>query len=171
MFAIQRARWAVLLAALLLGLGCSSTPTPEPTAEADLPREPVAETPAAGDVTLSLDRSLDPVYFDTDQATLRPDARRALDAHARAILAHPEWGVVTVDGHCDERGSDGYNQQLGSRRAAAVERYLVSQGVPRDRIETRSFGSRRPAVDGAGESAWRMNRRSELQLETLAASL
>jgi peptidoglycan-associated lipoprotein len=78
--------------------------------------------------------------------------------------------VVTIDGHCDERGSDQYNRALGRRRAAAVERYLVDMGVPSARVATRTFGEDRPAVSGHDESAWSYNRRSELQVEVLASA-
>ena len=78
---------------------------------------------------------------------------------------HPEWGVLTIDGHCDDRGSEEYNLALGSRRAAAVERYLTDLGVPVSRLATRTFGEEKPAVAGRGERAWRYNRRSEFQIE------
>ena len=172
MTSIPHIRWIVLLSSLLLVLGCSSTSATEQAATA--PAAPTLDEPGAAPETLASDlqqAALDPVYFDTDEADLHGEARRALQAHARAINAHPEWGVVTVEGHCDERGSHPYNERLGERRAAAVERFLVGQGVARARIETRSYGSRRPAVDGSGESAWRFNRRSELRLNRLAARL
>ena len=83
---------------------------------------------------------------------------------------HPEWGVITIDGHCDERGSDRYNQTLGRRRAAAVERYLQEMGVPPSRIAIRTFGAAQPAVAGHNESAWSYNRRSEFQVEMFASA-
>jgi peptidoglycan-associated lipoprotein len=115
--------------------------------------------------------TLEPVYFDTDQAVLRLGSLDLLRGYAQSILDHPEWGLVTIDGHCDERGSDEHNSALGRRRAAAVERYLVEMGVPPARVTTRTFGSDRPAVLGHDERAWNYNRRSELQVEVrLSAS-
>ena len=107
--------------------------------------------------------AFDAVYFDTDDASLRSDAREKLAEAARSILVHPEWGVLTIEGHCDERGGEVYNQALGDRRARAVERFLVEQGVPTERLETRSYGFTQPAVVGHDERAWRYNRRSELK--------
>jgi peptidoglycan-associated lipoprotein len=75
--------------------------------------------------------------------------------------------VLTIEGHCDERGSHAYNQALGDRRARAVERYLVEQGVPVDRLQTQSFGDSRPAAFGHEETAWGANRRSELEVEAM----
>ena len=105
--------------------------------------------------------SLETVYFDYDRSEIRPDARSALQTNATAIKGNDGWGVVTVEGHCDERGSDEYNLALGNRRANAVKRYLVDLGVPSSRLRTVSFGEDKPAVQGHNESAWRYNRRSE----------
>ncbi len=173
---IQAGRWCVLLSVvLLLVSGCSTSATSPDPLESETPSP--AESPHAGstggDGSLVAGafaaESLAPVYFDTDEALLRSDARRALESHAKAILAHPDWGVVVVEGHCDERGSAAYNQALGARRADAVKRQLVSLGVPADRIETQSFGKTAPAAFGHGESAWSQNRRSELRVETRVA--
>jgi len=105
--------------------------------------------------------SLETVYFDFDRAEVRSDARSALQSNANAIKGNPGWGVVVLEGNCDERGSDEYNLALGSRRANAVKRYLVDLGVPASRLRTVSFGKDKPAVQGHNESAWRYNRRVE----------
>jgi len=110
------------------------------------------------------------VYFDTNRSQLRPDSREALKQYAKQILDHPEWGVLTIDGHCDERGSDEYNLALGERRAKAVVRYLVDLSVPQSRLATRTFGEEKPAIAGHVEGAWRFNRRSELQVEALESA-
>jgi peptidoglycan-associated lipoprotein len=171
MIPINRYRLVVAATALLLSVGCTST-SPTPDLGTQEVRKPIAEAKDANAVVRAqVPVTLDPVYFDTDQAVLRLDTLDRLKGHARSILDHPEWGVVTIDGHCDERGSDEYNRGLGRRRAAAVERYLVEMGVPVERITTRTFGSDKPAVLGHDESAWSHNRRSELQVETrLSAS-
>jgi peptidoglycan-associated lipoprotein len=154
----------------LVALGCASTtgtaPAPAPTPTASTEKKPSQEVtmqPASAD-------SLDPIYFDTDQSVLRADARSALKARAEAIKQHPEWGVVTIQGHCDERGSDEYNLALGDRRAAVVKRYLIDLGVPPTRLGTVTFGESRPAVVGHDETAWRYNRRSELAKESLQSA-
>ncbi len=156
---------------LLFALGCSSTsPTPFPDTNA-LSEPTVATSEPVADAVPAPRVTLDPVYFETDQATLSSSARQSLKDDAKSILEHPEWGVVTIDGHCDERGSGPYNLALGSRRAAAVERYLVEMGVPRGRLSTRSFGSDSPAVPGHDEEAWRYNRRSEFRTGALASAI
>jgi len=103
------------------------------------------------------------VYFDYDRAEIRSDASSVLRDNAGLIGANANWGVVTVEGHCDERGSEEYNLALGERRANAVRSYLVDLGVPGSRLRTVSFGEARPAVPGHDESAWRYNRRSEFK--------
>lgn len=156
------------LSALLMALGCASTTQSVPTApEADAPPVPSAAPQAEIQVRETGAAKLGPVYFDTDRSLLRPEARETLKREARAILHHPEWGVVTIAGHCDERGSEEYNLALGGRRAAAVKQYLADLGVPSSRLETRSYGEMRPAVAGHDEAAWRLNRRSELQSQAL----
>jgi len=151
---------------VLTALGCASTSTvveTKPTANATKASEEATIQPASAP-------SLEPVYFGTDQAVLRADARASLEARAEAIRQHPELGVVTIQGHCDERGSDEYNLALGERRAAAVKRYLVDLGVPASRLETVTYGEGRPAVAGHDETAWRHNRRSELASEVVQSA-
>ncbi len=149
--------------AALAALGCASGSTGvEATAAAKAPKAPQEMTTQRAPAP-----SLDPVYFDTDQAVIRADARRPLKARAEAIRQHPEWGVVTIQGHCDERGTDEYNLALGERRAAAVKRYLVDLGVPASRLETVTYGESRPTVRGHDEMAWRYNRRSEFTTQSV----
>ncbi len=105
---------------------------------------------------------LQTVYFDYDRAVVRGDQKSALEASASAI-AGGSWGMVVVEGHCDERGSDEYNLALGERRANSVKRYLTDLGVPAARLDTVSFGESKPAVQGHDESAWRWNRRAEFR--------
>lgn len=157
------------LTALLTAVGCAAT-TAGDAPEADLGSPVAAETEA----TLSTNEldgpELVPVFFDTDRAVLRPDARATLASHADAIRLHPEWGVVTIEGHCDERGSDEYNLDLGRRRAAAVAAYLGELGVEPSRLETQSYGEARPASTAHDEVAWRQNRRAQLVSETVHAA-
>jgi peptidoglycan-associated lipoprotein len=104
---------------------------------------------------------LQPVYFDYDRAEIRSDARPTLRSNGDAVNANTDWGTVTVEGHCDERGSEEYNLALGDRRASRVRDYLVDLGVSSSRLRTVSFGESKPAVMGHDESAWRYNRRVE----------
>ena len=170
MVLIDRCIFVAASITLFLNVGCTSTsPTPELGAH---------EVPESASETSDTDSfspprvtvALEPVYFDTNEAMLQADARDLLKRHAESILKHPEWGVVTIDGHCDERGSDEYNRALGRRRAAAVEHYLETLGVPTTRVASQTFGEDRPAVLGHSESAWSYNRRSELQIETLTSA-
>lgn len=166
----NRCIFAVLPVALIFSAGCAST-SPAPDLGAREVSEPVLE---AGDTEPvsppQVTVVLEPVYFDTDEAMLRIDERNLLKRHAKSILDHPEWGVITIDGHCDERGSDEYNRELGRRRAAVVEHYLVTLGVPATRVTSRTFGEDRPAELGHHEGAWSFNRRSEFQIETLTSA-
>jgi peptidoglycan-associated lipoprotein len=99
------------------------------------------------------------IYFDFDQSTIRADQRDRLKTDAKAIQSQSNLGVVTLQGNCDERGSEEYNLALGERRAMAVKTYLVDLGVSASSLRTVSFGESKPAVAGHDESAWKWNRR------------
>jgi len=101
------------------------------------------------------------IYFDYDQSDISDDARATITAHATYLASRPDMRVV-LEGHTDERGSREYNIGLGERRAQAVRRLILFQGVTDDQIETVSFGEERPAMDGSDESAWSQNRRVEI---------
>ncbi len=156
-------RWAVLtVAALVLGAaGCQSSSGGAGSASgsgtgSEFREEPVRST--ASDVGAA--DVLQPVYFDFDSYGIRRDAKSVLKQNAGAIKENDGWGRVTIEGHCDERGSEEYNLALGERRANSVRVYLVDLGVPSSRLRTVSFGEAKPAVMGHDESAWRYNRRS-----------
>ena len=168
MSSIIRSPHLILIPALVVALGCASiSSVPKATESRSTPDSEAKDS----SVEISeVSSTLEPVYFDTNLAALRPEARETLKRYAKSILDHPEWGVVRIEGHCDERGRDEYNLALGERRAAAVERYLMGRGVPRSRLATKTFGAQRPAVPGHGESAWRYNRRSELRADHVLAS-
>ena len=123
-----------------------------------------APVAAPSSTTLStLDgKSLETVYFDYDAFTLSPEARQTLERNAAWLKANPTV-KVTVEGHCDERGSDEYNLALGERRALAVKNYLVALGVSEDRLAAVSYGEERPAVGGHDEASWARNRRGEFR--------
>ena len=172
MSSMVRFPYLAALPALLVALGCASSPStsmPEAMAEPAAIAEPTDDR-GTGTIPQEIQVTLKPVYFDTDRAQLRPEAREALAHYARTILAHPEWGVVKIEGHCDERGSEEYNLALGRRRATQVEQYLMDAGVPASRLTSRTFGEEKPAVNGHTEIAWRHNRRSELQVEAIQSA-
>jgi len=103
------------------------------------------------------------VYFDFNKDDIRDDAKPTLDAKVGILNANSALRL-RIAGHTDDRGSDEYNLALGQRRAAAVQRYLVSHGVDASRFETVSFGKERPAVQGEDEAAWAKNRRAEFEI-------
>lgn len=101
----------------------------------------------------------DRVFFDFDKYSLKPDARNILQRQATWLNKFPSV-TITVEGHCDERGTREYNLALGERRANSAKNYLVALGVNPNRIKTLSYGKERPAVTGSNEAAWSQNRRS-----------
>ncbi len=102
------------------------------------------------------------VYFDYNSSELRSDGSSTVRAQADCLRS--ARGNLRLEGHCDERGTTEYNIALGERRAHAVERFLVSQGVSPGRVNTVSYGEERPAVRGYDEAAWSQNRRVEILL-------
>jgi peptidoglycan-associated lipoprotein len=103
-------------------------------------------------------REVRDAYFDLDKADIRPDAREALTKTADFLRNYPQL-KVTIEGHCDERGSTEYNLALGDRRASAVKQYLVSLGIAATRLNTVSFGKEKPACMESNETCWQKNRR------------
>ena len=107
--------------------------------------------------------TLSAVYFAFDSYALAPSEIAKIEQVAKHLLAN-ESQVLVVEGHCDARGSAEYNLALGENRAQAICSHLANLGVEGKRVQTRSFGSEKPAVAGSGEEAWRMNRRGEFAL-------
>jgi peptidoglycan-associated lipoprotein len=101
------------------------------------------------------------VYFDYDQADIRPEFTAQLQAHGQ-FLAQSANASLRLEGHADERGSREYNIGLGERRAQAVRRVLMLQGAQATQLTTVSYGEERPAQTGSDEESWRLNRRVEL---------
>ena len=106
-------------------------------------------------------RAITTFYFEFDSSDLNHDAMRALDVHARDLQSN--GNRVVLEGHTDERGTREYNMALGERRAKAVQRYLVLQGVSPAQLEPVSYGEESPVAIGHNESAWAQNRRVELR--------
>ncbi len=100
-------------------------------------------------------------FFDYDSYTLRDDARQALMESARVLKERPNIRF-TIEGHCDERGSEAYNLALGDKRANAARDFLISQGIDPARIDTISYGEEKPFATGHDEASWAQNRRAHL---------
>jgi len=153
------------LLALLVAVGCASRkqvsttvpePTPPPVTETTPPpAEETAPPPPSTDETSS---ALKDAFFDFDDASLRDDAKNALEGNAKYMEKNS--GAVVIEGHCDERGSVEYNIALGEKRARAAKDFLVSYGVAATRITTISYGKERPFDPGHSEDAWAKNRRA-----------
>lgn len=106
------------------------------------------------------------IYFDLDQSNLKEDARAKLAADAKFLNDAANGNlVVTIEGHCDERGTNEYNLALGDRRANAVKDYLTSLGISASRMTTLSYGEERPECTESSESCWWRNRRAQLVLK------
>ena len=106
-------------------------------------------------------RAITTFFFEYDSSDLKPEAMRALDVHARDLQSN--GARVVLEGHADERGTREYNMALGERRAKAVQRYLVLQGVSPAQLELVSYGEERPMAMGTSEESWAQNRRVELK--------
>lgn len=144
---------AVAVAGLVLA-GCSSTPTEEGSKTTAAPAVPVVG--AGADTGTSVAGNA--VYFDFDRAEIKSEFMPVIKANAAKLGSS---GSVTLEGHCDERGTREYNLSLGERRAKSVKDVLVAEGVSANNVKVVSFGEDRPAVEGHDESAWSKNRRVE----------
>lgn len=106
----------------------------------------------------------DRVFFAYDSAEISDEARGTLAKQAEWLMHYPRVRI-SIEGHCDERGTREYNLALGERRSNAVKNYLIALGVPASRMSTISYGKERPAVVGNGESTWSQNRRGVLRVQ------
>jgi peptidoglycan-associated lipoprotein len=154
----------------LAASGCAKRqPPPAEVPPAEQAVGPGGETVAPGDVELTelpaqqadliAKAGSDTVYFGTDEYLLDESSKATLAAQARWLLANPNIRA-SIEGHCDERGTREYNMALGERRANAARDYLVSQGVPTNRLLVTSWGKERPVAAGSNEEAWAQNRRA-----------
>jgi peptidoglycan-associated lipoprotein len=146
----------------------TSAPTPAPAPAPQRVDEslPVPPQPLAEDEVgnrslddLNRDSPFQPVFFALDQADLDDPGRAIAQGNAELLKKYATW-VITVEGHCDERGTAEYNLALGERRSVAVKTYLVSLGINPNRIRTVSYGKEFPFDPGHNEEAWAKNRRA-----------
>lgn len=167
-----RIMFSLLMVGAWVFAGCASKSEPETADkaieesapmmdEAPMEEEDVGmeESDAMSDMDATV--SMPVVYFDFDRSTLNSGAMEKLRLAAEGLQKNTNLRV-TIEGHCDERGSNEYNLALGERRADAVFNYLVRLGVDRNQLSTISYGEERPVEMGSYESAWAANRRAEL---------
>lgn len=111
----------------------------------------------------------DRVFFAVDQSSLSADARQTLDAQAQWLLSNPNY-LIVIEGHADEQGTREYNVALGARRANSAREYLISRGVPGNRLRTISYGKERPVATCGNDSCWSQNRRAVTVISITATS-
>ncbi len=137
---------------------------PEPVVEP----QPVPPEPTVSSADTMRDRSLDdinkqsplqPVFFELDSAEISAEGQKTLASDAEVLKKYTSW-VISIEGHCDERGTAEYNLALGERRALAARTYLVSLGIPPERLWTVSYGKEFPFDPNHTEDAWAKNRRA-----------
>ena len=134
----------------------TETPVARSTVPAETPVQPPPPAPAVPEAS-----PLKDAFFDFDKKTIREDQKAALNEDVAWLKANSQV-KLTIEGHCDERGTAEYNIGLGERRAKAVMAYLVGAGIAADRLATISYGKERPFVLGHDESAWKWNRRGHI---------
>ena len=117
------------------------------------------EGPLTLDIFDEVNKQLQPVFFDYNKYDIRDDQVSSLQTNARVLKQNSTVSVL-VEGHCDERGTEEYNQALGERRAQAAKDYLVSLGIAEARLSTLSYGETRPFAMGHNEDSWSLNRRA-----------
>jgi peptidoglycan-associated lipoprotein len=158
-------RFLIITAAALAITGCA-------TKRDRIPPEPMGTPGGGGQVSTGpnapapgsqedfvANTASDRIFFNTDKFDVDPEDMEILKSQASWLQRYPNVRV-TVEGHCDERGTRDYNLALGERRANAAKNYLASLGIAPDRITTISYGKERPDAVGSNEEAWARNRRA-----------
>ena len=143
------------IAAMIVMAACSNT---------EQAAAPATTTVTPGSVADFRQNVGDRIFFDTDMSNIREDGRQTLNRQAEWLKKYTNY-PVTIEGHCDERGTREYNLALGERRATAARQYLIAQGIPAARMKTISFGKENPDPPGSDEAAWARNRRAITALE------
>lgn len=159
---------AATAAAALFAAGCArksatTTPTPAPTPPSapSTPTTPAPTPPAPAPTPAPTPApaQMEDVFYAFDSAALDDGSRAVLDRNAKWLRDH-SGARVTIEGHCDERGTTKYNLDLGEKRANAARDYLVAAGIDGGRLSVISYGKERPFADGHDEAAWAQNRRA-----------
>ena len=170
----------IAIAALVVSAGCAKKKMAPPVSElpstpAQPRTQPQTEEPGAPEETVppafeeesagqKVESGVRDVFFAFDDYTLSEEARTILAADAK-LLGDNKAVKVTIEGHCDERGTVEYNLALGEKRAAAAKNYLVSYGIDGSRISIISYGKERPFAAGHDEEAWAQNRRAHFVVQ------
>ncbi|MDR1696157.1 MAG: peptidoglycan-associated lipoprotein Pal [Endomicrobium sp.] len=156
----------VVFGFVIFACGCSKKQNIDPAAD-EYTEAPVQSVDFADEPSLRSDTGKDvnlkTVNFDFDRSDLSPDMRQILKDNAAYLLNNTKVNV-TVEGHCDDRGTIEYNLSLGQRRAVKVKEYYVQLGVAPNRIATLSYGSEKPIDTKSNETAWAKNRRAETKI-------
>jgi len=141
-------------------------PPPTPVAEPTITVPPMPDDSIASKSLddLNRDSPLRPLFFELDSAEVSADGQRLLQENAAVMKKYPAW-QITIEGHCDERGTREYNLALGERRANSAKNFLVSLGIDARRVATISYGKERPDPVGSDEQAWALNRRAVTALQ------
>ncbi|MGH9406114.1 MAG: peptidoglycan-associated lipoprotein Pal [Terriglobia bacterium] len=147
------------------GPGGTQTQTARVTVTTPPPPPPPTPQAPAFNASEWFNANIKDAYFNFNKSDIRPDAAQALQHDADMLKQHPDV-KFTVEGHCDERGSEEYNLGLGDRRATAVKNYLVNLGVSADNVMTISYGKDKPFCTDHTESCWQQNRRGHLVVGT-----
>ena len=135
----------------------ATTAAPAPMAAAEaMPMKAMGPAPGSSE---DLEANVgDRVFFGYDKSNIMPEAQTVLQRQAAWLKKYPSVRV-TIEGHCDERGTREYNLALGERRANAAKDYLTALGIDRSRVKTISYGKERPVAMGSNAAAWAQNRR------------
>jgi peptidoglycan-associated lipoprotein len=149
-------KFLAVFSAIFLLAACETAPTNKGAGDTNGGANTEATGGGGGELAKGVS---DRVFFDTNSSVINAEGQATLQRQADWLNKNTAVNV-TVEGHCDERGTREYNLALGERRANAAKNYLVSLGVQASRIQTISYGKERPAVVGSDESAWAQNRRA-----------
>ncbi len=152
---------SALACLMLLAAGCpakrldaNAVPAGDSATDSSLPTLSGESLRAADEITNAK------IYFEFDKFDMKAESKQVLARKAELLKKYPQI-KVSIQGHCDERGTEEYNLALGERRARAAYEFLVYSGVAATQMEVISYGKLRPAVQGHNESAWAQNRRDE----------
>jgi peptidoglycan-associated lipoprotein len=132
-------------------------PVAEPVIVPPMPSEDAIGSKSIDD--LNRDSPLKPLFFELDSSDVSAAGQQVLQANAAVLKKYPGM-QITIEGHCDERGTAEYNLALGERRALSAKTYLVSLGIPADKVKTVSYGKEFPFDAGHDDKAWQNNRRA-----------
>jgi len=165
----------LLLAVVLIVPGCKKKMPAEEAPPTETPAieevEPVVEDTTGQGMRELMERierdlaRIQTVYFAFDRSEITPTEMEKVRANAEILQKWTDW-TVSIEGHCDERGTNEYNLALGERRARAAQRALEAEGIDRGRISIISYGEERPADPGHTERSWSRNRRAEFKPNT-----